>query len=75
MPAGAWLGLHYGWRATFWAVAAIGVVATVVIAHGAGLPALTRIGALVPASALLVALYALRRERADDAVAAFVDAA
>lgn len=32
VPAGAWLGLHYGWRATFWAVAAIGVVATVVIA-------------------------------------------
>ncbi|WP_267120474.1 MFS transporter, partial [Xanthomonas sacchari] len=21
VPAGAWLGLHYGWRATFWAVA------------------------------------------------------
>ncbi len=41
VPAGAWLGLHYGWRATFWAVAVIGVVATVVIAtlvprdHGA----------------------------------------
>ena len=41
VPAGAWLGLHYGWRATFWAVAAIGVIATVVIAamvprdHGA----------------------------------------
>ncbi|WAC64795.1 MFS transporter [Pseudoxanthomonas sp. SL93] len=32
VPAGAWLGLHYGWRATFWAVAAIGVIATVVIA-------------------------------------------
>jgi DHA1 family inner membrane transport protein len=32
VPAGAWLGLHYGWRATFWAVAAIGVLATVVIA-------------------------------------------
>lgn len=32
VPAGAWLGLQYGWRATFWAVAAIGVVATVVIA-------------------------------------------
>lgn len=46
-----------------------------VIAHGIGLPALTWIGALVPASALLVALYALRRERADDAVAACADAA
>ncbi|WP_246197536.1 MFS transporter [Pseudoxanthomonas sacheonensis] len=32
VPAGAWLGLHYGWRSTFWAVAAIGVIATVVIA-------------------------------------------
>ena len=32
VPAGAWLGLHLGWRATFWAVAAIGVIATAVIA-------------------------------------------
>jgi DHA1 family inner membrane transport protein len=32
VPAGAWLGLHFGWRATFWAVAAIGVLATVIIA-------------------------------------------
>jgi DHA1 family inner membrane transport protein len=32
VPAGAWLGLHFGWRATFWAVVAIGVLATVVIA-------------------------------------------
>ena len=32
VPAGAWLGLHFGWRATFWAVALIGVLATVVIA-------------------------------------------
>jgi DHA1 family inner membrane transport protein len=32
VPAGAWLGLHYGWRATFYAVAAIGIVATAVIA-------------------------------------------
>ncbi|GAA0706019.1 MFS transporter [Dokdonella soli] len=32
VPAGAWLGLHFGWRATFWAVAGIGVVATIVIA-------------------------------------------
>ncbi|KQV78381.1 MFS transporter [Rhizobacter sp. Root1221] len=31
VPAGAWLGLHFGWRATFWAVAAIGVVATLVV--------------------------------------------
>lgn len=41
VPAGAWLGLHLGWRATFWAVALIGVVATGIIAalvpaeHGA----------------------------------------
>ena len=39
VPAGAWLGLHFGWRATFWAVAAIGVLATAIIA------------ALVPADA------------------------
>ena len=32
VPAGAWLGLQYGWRSTFWAVAAIGVLATLVIA-------------------------------------------
>lgn len=32
VPAGAWLGFTFGWRATFWAVTAIGVVATVVIA-------------------------------------------
>ena len=32
VPAGAWLGLHAGWRATFWAVAAIGGLATIVIA-------------------------------------------
>ncbi|WP_058196466.1 MFS transporter, partial [Xanthomonas translucens] len=38
VPAGAWLGLQFGWRATFWSVAAIGLLATVVIA------------ALVPAS-------------------------
>jgi DHA1 family inner membrane transport protein len=32
VPAGAWLGLEFGWRATFWAVTAIGVVATIIIA-------------------------------------------
>ncbi len=32
VPAGAWLGLHFGWRSTFWAVAAIGVLALVVLA-------------------------------------------
>ncbi|RZT39549.1 MFS transporter [Cupriavidus agavae] len=32
MPAGAWLGLHAGWRATFWAMTAIGVVSFAVIA-------------------------------------------
>jgi MFS transporter, DHA1 family, inner membrane transport protein len=32
VPAGAWLGLQLGWRATFWAVTGIGVIATVVIA-------------------------------------------
>lgn len=32
VPAGAWLGLRYGWRATFFAVTVIGVVPFVVIA-------------------------------------------
>jgi DHA1 family inner membrane transport protein len=32
VPAGAWLGLRFGWRATFWAVSVIGVLATVIIA-------------------------------------------
>lgn len=32
MPAGAWLGLHFGWRATFWAMAAVGLAAMAVIA-------------------------------------------
>ena len=31
VPFGAWLGLLLGWRAAFWAVAAIGVVALVVL--------------------------------------------
>ena len=32
VPAGAWLGLHFGWRAAFWAVTAIGVIAFAVLA-------------------------------------------
>jgi DHA1 family inner membrane transport protein len=32
VPFGAWLGLLLGWRAAFWAVAAIGVAAFVVVA-------------------------------------------
>ncbi|WP_329742384.1 MFS transporter [Dyella sp. A6] len=32
VPAGAWLGLHFGWRATFWAVSAIGLLAMLVVA-------------------------------------------
>jgi DHA1 family inner membrane transport protein len=32
VPFGAWLGLAFGWRATFWAVAAVGAVAFVVLA-------------------------------------------
>jgi len=31
VPAGTWLGQSYGWRATFWAVAAVGVLALIVI--------------------------------------------
>lgn len=32
VPVGSWLGLHFGWRSTFWAVCAVGVIATAVIA-------------------------------------------
>ncbi len=32
VPAGAWLGLHYGWRATFWAVTLVGVLAFAALA-------------------------------------------
>ncbi|WP_115513423.1 MULTISPECIES: MFS transporter [Xanthomonas] len=32
VPAGAWLGLQLGWRATFWAVTVIGVLATAAVA-------------------------------------------
>ncbi len=32
VPFGTWLGQQFGWRATFWAVAAVGVAATLVVA-------------------------------------------
>jgi DHA1 family inner membrane transport protein len=32
VPFGSWLGLAYGWRATFWAVAGIGVLALAILA-------------------------------------------
>jgi DHA1 family inner membrane transport protein len=32
VPLGTWLGQHFGWRSTFWAVTAIGVVAMIAIA-------------------------------------------
>jgi DHA1 family inner membrane transport protein len=32
VPFGAWLGLHFGWRSTFWAVAAIGAIGFAAIA-------------------------------------------
>ncbi|MBN9457864.1 MAG: MFS transporter [Bosea sp.] len=32
VPFGSWLGLAYGWRSTFWAVTAIGIVAFLVLA-------------------------------------------
>jgi DHA1 family inner membrane transport protein len=32
MPGGAWLGLHCGWRSTFWAMVLIGLVSMAVIA-------------------------------------------
>ncbi|MDU0339249.1 MFS transporter [Bosea rubneri] len=33
VPAGAWLGLNFGWRATFWTIAVIGVIAMLVLAR------------------------------------------
>jgi DHA1 family inner membrane transport protein len=32
VPFGAWLGLEFGWRSTFWAVSGIGLLALVVLA-------------------------------------------
>jgi DHA1 family inner membrane transport protein len=32
VPAGSWMGLHFGWRASFWAVSGIGVIAMLVLA-------------------------------------------
>jgi MFS transporter, DHA1 family, inner membrane transport protein len=31
VPAGTWLGQQFGWRSTFWAVAAVGAVALIVL--------------------------------------------
>lgn len=31
VPFGTWLGQHYGWRATFWAVTLVGLVALIVL--------------------------------------------
>lgn len=50
VPAGAWLGLHFGWRAAFWAVTGIGVAALAVVA------------AFVPRSKVEAAPTALRHE-------------
>ena len=52
VPAGAWLGLHFGWRATFWTIAGIGVVAMLVLAR------------LVPADKGKVEVAPLRQELA-----------
>ncbi|MBA2964338.1 MULTISPECIES: MFS transporter [Ramlibacter] len=50
VPAGAWLGLHFGWRSAFWAVTAIGVAAFTVLA------------AFVPRGTVETAPSALRHE-------------
>jgi DHA1 family inner membrane transport protein len=52
VPAGAWLGLNFGWRATFWTIAAIGVIAMLVLAR------------LVPADKGKVEVAPLRQELA-----------
>ena len=46
MPAGAWLGLHFGWRSTFWAMTLVGVASLLIIA--ALVPRSRDDGALVP---------------------------
>ncbi|KTF31890.1 MFS transporter, partial [Xanthomonas vesicatoria] len=71
VPAGAWLGLQLGWRATFWAVTMIGVLATAAVAlwvpaaAGAAAPvswrqemAVLRRGQVVLALAITVLGYA-----------------
>ena len=32
VPLGTWLGQHYGWRATFWAVTLVGLIALAILA-------------------------------------------
>lgn len=59
VPAGAWLGFAFGWRATFWAVTAIGVVATLVIA--AWVPADR--GHAAPAGGALAEFAVLKRRQ------------
>ena len=54
VPAGAWLGLHHGWRASFWAVALIGVLAFAVLA--VFVPRSPRAGTLPPLRAELAVL-------------------
>jgi MFS transporter, DHA1 family, inner membrane transport protein len=46
VPFGAWLGLAFGWRATFFAVTAIGVVALIVLAIF--VPRATAVEAAIP---------------------------
>ena len=52
VPAGAWLGLNFGWRATFWTIAGIGIIAMLVLAR------------LVPADKGKVEVAPLRQELA-----------
>ena len=67
VPTGAWLGLHFGWRATFWAVAAIGVLATVVIAALVPTDRGARQGAAPhPRPSLATLLSCVARARFDD---------
>ncbi|WP_406855235.1 MFS transporter [Alsobacter sp. KACC 23698] len=54
VPAGAWIGLTYGWRATFWAVAGVGVLAFAILA--AALPPLRQDGPATPVRRELAAL-------------------
>lgn len=61
VPAGAWLGLHFGWHASFWAVTAVGALAMAAVAllvpatHNAAAPAAlgTELRAIASAPVLL----------------------
>jgi DHA1 family inner membrane transport protein len=57
VPAGSWIGQHWGWRSTFWAVSSLGVIAL------AALVALVPRSLKLPSSANAVSWSIVRRPR------------